>query len=149
MWKSGGQKFDLISLLLNKFSRNFAYHYLLPIQTQARKFWTFWLRNKNLSDQLHVKKCILSLKSYTWLVQFLEQPVLYRLLINIPYMGIYSLLRGKYLTEYFSRDWPIIAKASCLPSSEWTYFRPHGTRGYQKVLSLRHFPHSDSTMLHT
>ena len=23
------------------------------------------------------------------------------------------------------------------------------TRGYQKVLSLRHFPHSDSTMLHT
>ena len=24
-----------------------------------------------------------------------------------------------------------------------------GTRGYQKVLSLRHFPHSDSTMLHT
>ena len=27
--------------------------------------------------------------------------------------------------------------------------RIHDTRGYQKVLSLRHFPHSDSTMLHT
>ena len=25
----------------------------------------------------------------------------------------------------------------------------NSTRGYQKVLSLRHFPHSDSTMLHT
>ena len=25
----------------------------------------------------------------------------------------------------------------------------YDTRGYQKVLSLRHFPHSDSTMLHT
>ena len=32
-------------------------------------------------------------KSYAWLVQFLEQPVLYRLLINIPYMGIYSIYR--------------------------------------------------------
>ena len=29
-----------------------------------------------------------------------------------------------------------------------TYIYRH-TRGYQKVLSLRHFPHSDSTMLHT
>ena len=25
-------------------------------------------------------------------------------------------IKGKNLTEYFSRDWPIIAKASCLPS---------------------------------
>ena len=33
------------------------------------------------------------LKSYAWLVQVLEQPVLYRLLTDIPYMGIYSLLR--------------------------------------------------------
>ena len=31
---------------------------------------------------------------------------------------------------------------------ELEYTHTH-TRGYQKVLSLRHFPHSDSTMLHT
>ena len=29
------------------------------------------------------------------------------------------------------------------------FIKFRGTRGYQKVLSLRHFPHSDSTMLHT
>ena len=27
-------------------------------------------------------------------------------------------IKEKYLTESFSSDWPIIAKASCLPSSE-------------------------------
>ena len=31
-------------------------------------------------------KMYLILKSYAWLVQFLEQPVLYRLLINLPHL---------------------------------------------------------------
>ena len=91
--KSGGQKIDLISLIQNIFSSNFAYFDLLPIRTQARKFRIFLSLNKNSSDQLHVRKYVLSLKSYARLVQFLEQPVVYRLLIIIPYMGIYSLFR--------------------------------------------------------
>ena len=46
--KSGGQKIDLISLLLNKFSWNFAYLFLLPIRTQAKEFRIFQLFNKKL-----------------------------------------------------------------------------------------------------
>ena len=34
--KGGGQKIDLISLILNTFLRKFAYINLLPIQTQKR-----------------------------------------------------------------------------------------------------------------
>ena len=37
---------------------------------------------------------------------------------------------------------------SMLSTSIFSFFT-NTTRGYQKVLSLRHFPHSDSTMLHT
>ena len=46
--KSGGQKIDLLSLLLSKFSCNCAYLYLLPIQTQAMKFRIFRFFNKKL-----------------------------------------------------------------------------------------------------
>ena len=37
----------------------------------------------------------------------------------------------------------------CLYSDKHFCPKLKSTRGYQKVLSLRHFPHSDSTMLHT
>ena len=76
----------------------------------ARKFRIFLLLNQKLLAQLHTKTCILSMKSCAWLVQILEQPVMYRPLLNIPYMGIYLLLR-RNIWENLS-DQPMIAKAS-------------------------------------
>ena len=46
--KSGGQKIDLIPLLLHEFSWNFAYLYPFPIRTLARKFGIFLLFSKKL-----------------------------------------------------------------------------------------------------
>ena len=42
----------------------------------------------------------------------------------------------------------ILALISVCSGRSYYVINQH-TRGYQKVLSLRHFPHSDSTMLHT
>ena len=74
------------------------------------KFRIFSLLNKKLSDQLPVKKCIESLKSYAWLVQFLEQPMLYRLLINFTYMGIYSVYRRNIKRNTFQVIGPLLLK---------------------------------------
>ena len=53
--KSGGQKIEIISILLD---RNLAYLYLLPIRTRAKKSRIFELSNKKMSDQFHVRKSI-------------------------------------------------------------------------------------------
>ena len=47
--------------------------------------------------------------SYVWLVQCLEQPVLYKLLINLPIWAI-TLYKEKQLRKSLSSDWPIISK---------------------------------------
>ena len=49
-------------------------------------------------------KCILSLKSYAWLVQFMEQPINK----STPY-GHLVPIKEKQLRESFQNDWPIIA----------------------------------------
>ena len=50
--KNGGQRSDLISLLLNSFLLNFAF-LLLPIRTHERKFRFLLYNYKKLSEQLH------------------------------------------------------------------------------------------------
>ena len=44
--------------------------------------------------------------------------------------------KEKQLTESISRDWPIIVKTSCLLSSEWTHFRPHGNLWMNYSISI-------------
>ena len=48
-----------------------------------------------------------SLMSYAWLVKLLEQPVLYRLLLNLPYMDIYSLLKRNISGNPFQMIGPL------------------------------------------
>ena len=41
-------------------------------------------------------------------MQFLEQPVLYKLLINHPLYGYLAPIKEKQLGESFQNDWPFI-----------------------------------------
>ena len=76
-----------------------------------------------MSNQLHVKKCIEVLRligavfGTASVVQTVNKYSLYGHLLYI---------QEKHLTESFSSDWATITKATCLPSSEWAHFRPHG-----------------------
>ena len=45
-------------------------------------------------------------------------------------------IQEKHLTESFASDWAIITKASCLTSSEWAHFRPHGNLWMNYSISI-------------
>ena len=59
-----------------------------------------------------------------------------QIIIEYSLYGHLLLLKEKHLRESVSSDWPIIAKASCLLSSEWTHFKPHGNLWMNSSISI-------------
>ena len=68
------------------------------------------------------------------------------------FFGVISTLVKLYRMHSWRRSWcwrGSYTTQNIQGNSVFNVQKSVYTRGYQKVLSLRHFPHSDSTMLHT
>ena len=83
----------------------------------------FRVLNKNLSDQNYMLKMYRIFEVLRWIGAVFGTASVVQ---TVNKYGHLLPTMEKHLMESFSSDWLIIAKASSLPGSELTYFRPHG-----------------------